>query len=185
MFSNFGLVLWTLAFTMAARGMKSNLEQRTNLKFLVGQGKTPKVCWNELQTVFGEETMSIESVRHWHRRFRTGDGHTPVTDMLRSGRPRTQTTPEKIQEVSTVIQENGRKTISTVASEVGVSWSSARTILRKELQLKRKVAKFVLRILTDEQKRMRAQISKDNLERLKADPYLLDKLVCGDESPFI
>ena len=32
-------------------------------------------------------------------------------------------------------------------------------------------------------KRMRAQISKDNLERLKADPYLLDKLVCRDESP--
>ncbi len=131
--------------------MKKHLDQRTNLKFLVGQDKSPIQCWRELMGVYGDETMSKETVRHWHKRFREGDGHTPVTDEVRSGRPPTQATAEKIQMVSTLIQNNGRKTIGTIAKEVQMSWSSARNILLKKLNLRHKTAKFVPQILTDEQ----------------------------------
>ncbi len=64
-----------------------------------------------------------------------------------------------------------------------MSRASTHKILKKELKMSRKVAKFVPRILTEDQKCMRVQCCTQNLERLKRDPYLLDKLVCGDESP--
>ncbi len=106
-----------------------------------------------------------------------------MTDLQRSGRPQTQTTPEKVQEVSQVIQQNGRKTIRQVSNECNMSRSTAQRILKKELRLTRRTAKFIPKLLTDEQKRCRVQICTDNLERLRADLYLLDKLVCGDNSP--
>ena len=164
--------------------MQKHLDQRQNLKFLVAEGHTPIECWHRLLRVYGkEETMSKPTVRRWHKRFKEGDGLTPVTDHIRTGCPRTQTMPKKIEAVRQVITTNRRKTCATTGAETQMSRSSAHKILKKELKLSRKVAKFVPRILTEDQKRMRVQCATQNLERLKADPYLLDKLVCGDESP--
>lgn len=61
--------------------------------------------------------------------------------------------------------------------------TTAHHIVKKNLKLSRKVAKFVPRLLTDEQKRMRVECCRQNLQRLKDDPYLLDKIITGDESP--
>ncbi len=164
--------------------MQKHLDQRQNLKFLVAEGHTPIQCWHKLLRVYSEEeTMSKPTVRRWHKRFLEGDGHTPVTDLERSGRPRTQTTPEKVEAVQCLIMTNGRKTCATTAAETQMSRATAHKILKKELKMSRKVAKFVPKLLNEDQKRMRVQCATQNLDRLKADPYLLDKLVCGDESP--
>ncbi len=64
-----------------------------------------------------------------------------------------------------------------------MSVTTAHRLVKKKLELKHKVAKFVHRILTDEQKLMCVCIYSANLQCLRADPNLLDKLVCGDESP--
>ncbi len=163
--------------------MQRLLDQRQNLKFLVAEGLTPAQCWTRLEAVYGEEVMSKPTVRRWHLRFKEGDGLTPVTDQLRSGRPNLQTTPAKIQAAQEAVQEDWRATLKTIADKVEVSVTTAHRLLKKKLELKQKVAKFVPRILTDEQKLMRVRICSDNLERLRRDPNLLDKLVCGDESP--
>ena len=163
--------------------MQKNLDQHTNLKFLVAQNLTPVQCWNQLHSVYGEECMSKPTVRRWHKKFRQGDGLTPVSDELRSGRPRSHCTPEKIQAVSDILGQNGRKTIKQVSKETGLTWSTAQKVVKKDLKLSRRTAKFIPRILTEEQKRTRRSFCQQNLDCLKADPYLLDKLICSDESP--
>lgn len=140
-------------------------------------------CWTRLAAVYGEETMSKPTVRRWHICFKEGDGLTPVTDQLRSGRPNLQTTPEKVEAALAAVQEDRRASLKTIAGKVGVSVTTAHRLVKRKLELKHKVAKFVPRLLTDEQKRMRVRICTQNLERLHNDSNLLDKLVCGDESP--
>lgn len=163
--------------------MQRLLDQRQNLKFLVAEGLTPAQCWTRLEAVYGPEAMSKPTVRRWHLRFSHGDGHTPVTDELHSGRPKVQTTPEKVEAALAAVEQDWRASLKTIAEQVGVSITTAHRLVKKKLDLRQKVAKFVPRILTDEQKRMQVRICTDNLNRLKADPHLLDKLICGDESP--
>lgn len=45
-----------------------------------------------LKEEFGDETFSIESVRHWVRQFK--EGRTSCIHKPRSGRPRTALTPK-------------------------------------------------------------------------------------------
>lgn len=70
-----------------------------------------------------------------------------------------------------------------MSTEAGLTWSSAQKIIKKDLKLSKCMAKFIPRILSNEQKCARKTFCEQNLERLRRDPYLLDKLVCGDESP--
>ncbi len=84
----FGFVLvgFTFVFIMSAMcGMRKHVDQRVNLKFLVAQDLSPINCWRQLQGVYGEDCMSKESVRRWHKRFQEGDGLTPTMDLQRSG----------------------------------------------------------------------------------------------------
>ncbi len=64
-------------------------EQCVIIKFLVAEGATPIQIWGRLVTVYGEESLGKTQVRMWCKRFKDGDGHEPVSDLPRSGRPRT------------------------------------------------------------------------------------------------
>ncbi len=167
---------------LLAEEMQCLLDQRQNLKFLVAEGLTPAECWRRLEAVYGEETMSKPTVRCWHLRFQEGDGLTPVTDLTCCGRPCVQTSPEKIEAVRVAVEEDRRSSLKTIADKVGVSVTTAHRLVKKKLELKHKVAKFVPRILSEEQKRTRVKFCTENLEWLKKDSHLLDKLICGDES---
>ncbi len=164
---------WILLFHLAV-SMQRLIDQRQNLKFLVAEGLSPVQCWNRLAAVYGEEVMSKPTVRRWHIKFREGDGHTPVSDALQSGRPKEQSTPAKIQAVQAAIEEDQRSTLKTIVDKAEISVTTAHRLVKKKLDLRQKVAKFVPRMLTDEQKRMRVRISTENLQRLKDDLNLLD-----------
>ncbi len=127
--------------------------------------------------------MSKPTLRGWHMRFKEGDGLTPVTDQLRSRHPTMQTTPAKVQAARQAVEEDWRATLKTITNKVEVSVTTAHRLLKKKFELKHKVAKFIPCILTDEQKRMRVFICTGNLQRLRTDPNLLDKVLCGDDSP--
>ncbi len=50
------------------------------------------------------------------------------------------------------------------------------------MSFKKVSAKFVPRLLTQEQKNFRVRLCEENLGRLRADPHFLEYLICGDES---
>lgn len=147
-------VCWIILVGVKGFKMQSHLPQRENLKFLVASGHTATQSWRMLQGVYRDDCMSWSQVQVWHRRFAEGDGHTPVTDLLRSGRPRSQRTPEAVQAVQTAVGVDKRKTCAHIAEETGLSRCTVHRIVKDELKLKKKVPKFVPPMLTDKQKRM-------------------------------
>ncbi len=106
-----------------------------------------------------------------------------MTNLTRCGRPAVQTSPDKIEPAQAAVKQDRRSSLKDIANQVGVSVTTAHRLVKKKLALKHKVAKFVPRILNDEQKRTRVKFCTENLDRLRQDSNLLDKLVCGDESP--
>ncbi len=121
--------------------INAKAEQHVNLKFLCKSGATPIECWWKLQQVWGDRTMSKTQVRVWHRWFK--DGAETVSDMPQPGRLRTAQTDENIQMIQGMIQGDGSLSISEMAHHTGISHPIIRRIVRQDLNLRRKCAKFV------------------------------------------
>ena len=81
----------------------------------------------------------------------------------RPGRPSTSTNDDHVERVRAVIRVNRRLTVREDADEVGISIGSCRQIFTENLQMRRVSAKFVPRLLTDDQKEKRVEISQELL----------------------
>jgi len=75
-----------------------------------------------------------------------------------------------------------RRTIDELDSLTGISWSSCQRILTEELHMKRVAAKFVPRLLSEEQRASRLDVCREMKDQLKTDPDILSKIITGDES---
>jgi len=73
------------------------LEQRTNIKFLVKLGKSGNEIREMLVQVYGDNAMEKTAVYIWAKRF--SEGREIVTDEERSRRPATSRTEENITNV--------------------------------------------------------------------------------------
>jgi len=86
----------------------------------------------------------------WFERFR--NGCESVEDEERSGHPSTSKTQENVERVSEMIRSNRRLTIREISEDVNISYGSVQNILTTDLNMRRESVKFVLRVLTVEQK---------------------------------
>ena len=100
----------------------------------------------------------------------------------KSGRPSSSTGDHHIEKMRSVIRENRRLTVREVAEEVGICKSSCHTILTEKLKMHRVAAKFVPRLLTEEQKQNRVTVSQELLDRSNADENFLQNVITGDET---
>ena len=75
-----------------------------------------------------------------------------------------------------------RRTIDELEALTGVSWSSCQQILTEELHMKRVAAKFVPRLLSEDQRASRLDVCREMKYQLKTDPDFLSKIITGDES---
>jgi len=102
-----------------------------------------------LKEVFGEQALSQTRTFEWFKHFK--DGRKSEEDHKHSGRPSSSTTLEMIMKVHKVILEDRRPTINDVCNRIGLSYSSCQRILADELKMRRNAAKFVPRLLNNEQ----------------------------------
>ena len=75
-----------------------------------------------------------------------------------------------------------RRTIDELEGLTGVSWSSCQRILTEELHMKQVAAKFVPRLLSEDQRANRLDVCLEMKDQLKTDPDFLSKIITGDES---
>jgi len=68
------------------------------------QGKAPKEIHAILTQTLGENSPSYATVKNWVAQFKRGDFST--CDMPRSGRPKTVTTPEIMDQIHELILED-------------------------------------------------------------------------------
>ena len=133
-----------------------------------------------LQQAYGEDCLSRTQCSKWYQRFKLG--RTSIEDDPKSGRPSSSTGDDHIEKVRSVIRENRRLNVREVSEEVGICKSSCHTILTEKLMMHRVAAKFVPRLLTEEQKQNRVTVSQEPLDRSNTDENFLKNVITGDET---
>lgn len=156
-------------------------EQRAVIKYLFKKRLTPKEIHDDMQTTLGESAPSYTTVKKWVAEFKRGREN--IEDDPRSGRPMTSTTEENINKVCDLILKDRRLTIREIADTIGISYERTQNIIVHELGFSKVSARWVPRLLSVEQKRIRLTISRDCLEMFEADPQgFLDRFVTMDET---
>ncbi len=126
--------------------------------------------------------MSKAQVGVWHRRFRGGD--LSVKDKPRPGRPPPMSTPAKKDQIRAELDNDRQISIRELGEKCDVNRTMTHRIVKKEFKMHKVALKFIPRVLTDEMKRMRKELSEQSLKLFEEDPQLLSKIVTGDESYF-
>jgi len=124
--------------------------------------------------------MGRTQVFDWFRRFK--EGRTSFESDPCSGRQSTSRNEEIIAKVRTIVRNNRRLTVREIADGCGISVGSCDAILTDDLYMKRVRAKFVPRLLTDDQREQRHTIARDLFEPSCEDVQFLTNIVTGDES---
>jgi len=136
-------------------------------------GKTAAETVTMLREAFKEEALSQARVYDWFSRFKHGD--MSLEDQPRSGRPSTSRTNENNRKISDAIMFDLRRKIDELEALTGVSWISCQRILTEELPTKRVVAKFVPRLLLEDQRANRLDVCREMKDQLKTDPDFFPK----------
>ena len=140
-------------------GMAEVDEQRVCIKFCVRLGKTGSETFEMLKQAFGDSCMSRSRTFEWFGHFKKGRTSTANDD--RSGRPSTATTPSKVEQVRAAVNQDRRHTTHDLCAEVGIGYASCRRILTEQLNMYWIAAKFVPRVLTQDQKDSRVAICQE------------------------
>jgi AraC-like DNA-binding protein len=151
-------VLIALHFTH----MTEYVEQRYCIKFCQKLGDSKAEAVRKIQQAFGDDAMGATQIKEWFNHFK--DGHTLADSDQRSRRPSTSWNANVIENVRSLILEDHRLTIRESADEVGISTGSAHSILTEDLHMCRVVAKFVSKLLSQEQQQLRLEVARDMLE---------------------
>jgi len=137
-------------------------------------GKSVTETFEMLKIAFGEEAMCRTQTYEWF-------GSISVDDP-RSGRPSTSKTDDNVAYDREVIRSNRHLTVREVADEVSISKTMCHEILTENLGVHRIAAKFVPRLLTDDQKQNRDDLSQELLDRANGDDNFLKNIITGDET---
>ena len=122
------------------------LEQGTNIKFLVKLVKSGNKIREMFVQVYGVNAMKKTAVYKWVKRF--SEGRESVTDEERSGRPATSRAEENIAKICQIVRENRWLTVRGIAEQVNIDRETVRKILTEDLDMRKVCAKMVSKELT-------------------------------------
>jgi histone-lysine N-methyltransferase SETMAR len=168
---------------MSEREVPITVAQRVVIKFLVNENVGPNEIWRRLRAQYGESTLSKTQVKFWHKAFRGGRDAVQNTSHQRC--PRTSITPENIAAIRVLIEGDRRLTLVEICKELGtpISYGSVQSIIKKELLLRKISARWVPRLVSDQQKTARLQISETLLARYEEEgDAFIHRIVTCDET---
>ena len=132
-------------------GRQDTLEERYAIKFCFKLGKNATETYGMLQTAFRPSCMNRASVFEWHKRFK--EGRESVRDDETCGRSKEVRTPELIGQIKNFMDKDRRVSIETISAQFDDSVGTVHTIIRREeLKMRKICAKFVPRVLREDQK---------------------------------
>ena len=161
-------------------GHEDTLEKRYAIKFCFKLGKNATETYGMLQTAFWPSCMNRASAFEWHKRFK--EGRESVRDDERCGRSKEVRIPELIGQIKNFMDKDCRVSIETISAQFDVSVGTVHTIIREELKMWKICAKFVPRVLREDQKETHCHDSRKMVELINLDPAVLNALVTCDES---
>ena len=161
-------------------GRKDTLEERYAIKLCFKLGKNATETHGMPQTAFGASCMNRASAFEWHKRFK--EGRESVRDDERCGRSKEVRTPELIGKIKNFMDKDRRVSIETISAQFDVSMGTVHTIIHEEPKMQNICAKFVPRVLREDQKERRCHDSREMVELIYSHLIVLDVLVNCDES---
>ena len=97
------------------------------------------------------------------------EGREDIDDDHRSGRPSTSCNEETEAAVLAIVKQDRRVSVQMIATQVGISYGSAQSILTDRLGLSKLCARWVPKQLSDEHKIQRAERATEFINRFDAD----------------
>ena len=143
-------------------------------------GKNATETYGMLQTAFGPSCVNRASVFERHKKFK--EGRESVRDDERCERSKEVRTPKLIGQIKNFMDKDSRVSIETISAQFDVSVGTVHTIICEELKMQKICAKFVPRVLREDQKERRCHDSREIVELINSDPAVLNALVTCDES---
>ncbi len=136
-------------------GLTSHLQQRINIFFCVKLGWNSSQIKDALATVY-PDPLRPAAVYYWIKEFQ--GGRTSVVDKPRAPKARSGRSRQNIRRVEDLVTQDRRVSIAAISARSGISEGSVQRILKHDLKLVKKSAKFVPVELTQEQKNRRAEM---------------------------
>ncbi len=163
--------------------MKTKMVQRVCIWYSYSKGEEYRVCLQELTQLFGGDRISERSIRRWWKSFRDGTRTKDnLSDKLSTGRPKSARTDENCAVVLEHVLADRRVSIPQLSDATGLSMGSIHKILKKDLKMSRVCAKFVPRVLRDDERTHRMLVSQEWLQKIEDDPDIINKIITADES---
>jgi histone-lysine N-methyltransferase SETMAR len=111
------------------------------------------------------------------------EGWVSIQDDPRSGRPVTATNDTSVVIVSTLLEEDRRKSCEEIAHEADMSTASLFRIVTQTLQKRKVAAKWVPQQLSEEQKAACKRVTEELLWHSEAEgEQFLNRIVATDET---
>ena len=153
-------------------GRKDTLEEQYAIKFSFKLGKNDTTEMDGmLQTAFRPSCMNRASVFEWHKRFK--EGRKSVRDDEGCGRSKEARTPELIGQIKNFMDKDHRVSIETISAQFDVSMGTVHPIIHEELKMQKICAKFVPRVLREDQKERCCHDSREMVKLINSDPAVL------------
>jgi len=170
----------TCVYVIAIFTMRESTEQHICIKFCFKIGKSAMEMHQLLQQAYSEDPMGFTQVYDWFLWFK--EGRTSIESDPHSGQPSTSRNEEMIAKVRTIVHSDRKLTVWEIADDCGISVGSCDAILTDEMHMKCACVKFVLRLLTDDQRQQRQTITRDLFELSCEGVQFLKNIVTGDDS---
>lgn len=135
----------------------------------------------KLEKYYGDSSPSYGMIQKWFTEFRCG--RTSTSDAPRSGRPKEVTTEEMINKIHDIVLNDRRVKVREISDMVNISKERVGNILHEVLNMKKLSARWVPRLLTADQKRVRVTTSTESLAKFQRNPEeFLRRFITVDET---
>ena len=155
-------------------------EVRDFVAALARAGKRRQEIKILVDAAYGDKSLSISQINRIIKAVNDGKN---TSDQRHSNPKKTRRTADVVAAVAESVEEDRRVTVRTLAARHGLTYGTVSLILKQDLGLVKKSARWVPKLLSPEQKQLRVDLSDDFLKLLRRrSAALLNNIVTMDES---
>ncbi len=155
------------------------LQQRVIVHFCVKLGWNFTQIKTSLRTCF-PRVLCDASLYHWIKEFQ--GGRARIVDVPRASKAKSARSRANIRRVENVITNDRRVTVREISNRTAIPFTCVQRILKFDLEVTKKCAKFVPAVLTDRHLSLRRDVCSFMIRLLGTNPRAIRNCVTVDES---